>query len=42
MTIDRGEIAAAGWFARDGLPSDLGRYAGRILALVPGPPALAG
>jgi ADP-ribose pyrophosphatase YjhB (NUDIX family) len=37
VTIDRGELAAAGWFARDGLPSDLGRYAGRILDRVPAP-----
>jgi ADP-ribose pyrophosphatase YjhB (NUDIX family) len=37
VTIDRGELAAAGWFARDGLPSDLGRYAGRILDQVPAP-----
>jgi ADP-ribose pyrophosphatase YjhB (NUDIX family) len=40
LTIDRGELAAAGWFDRDGLPSDLGRYAGRILAYVPEPPGL--
>jgi ADP-ribose pyrophosphatase YjhB (NUDIX family) len=37
LTIDRGELAAAGWFARDGLPTDLGRYAGRILQQVPAP-----
>ena len=36
LTIDLGELADAGWFARDGLPEDLGRYAGRILARVPG------
>ena len=35
VRIDRGELAAAGWFARDGLPTDLGRYAGRILDRVP-------
>jgi ADP-ribose pyrophosphatase YjhB (NUDIX family) len=40
LAIDLGELAAASWFARDGLPSDLGRYAGRILAHVPEPPAL--
>jgi ADP-ribose pyrophosphatase YjhB (NUDIX family) len=40
LTIDRGELAVAGWFARDGLPSDLGRYAGRILAQVTEPPGL--
>jgi 8-oxo-dGTP pyrophosphatase MutT (NUDIX family) len=37
LTIDRGELADATWFARDGLPSELGRYAGRILARVPAP-----
>lgn len=35
LTIDRGEIAAAAWFPRAGLPPDLGRYAGRIMARVP-------
>lgn len=35
LTIDLGELAAATWFTRDGLPTDLGRYADRILARVP-------
>jgi ADP-ribose pyrophosphatase YjhB (NUDIX family) len=34
LTIDRGEIADAAWFPRTGLPTDLGRYAGRIMARV--------
>jgi 8-oxo-dGTP pyrophosphatase MutT (NUDIX family) len=34
LTINLGELAAATWFPRDGLPPDLGRYARRILASV--------
>ncbi|HEY2160230.1 MAG TPA: NUDIX domain-containing protein [Solirubrobacteraceae bacterium] len=37
LTLDRGEIADAAWFPRTGLPSDLGRYAGRIITRVPAP-----
>ncbi len=33
LTVDRGEIDEARWFARDGLPADLGRYVPAILAL---------
>jgi ADP-ribose pyrophosphatase YjhB (NUDIX family) len=32
LTIDRGELAAAGWFSRRELPPDLGRYVHPILA----------
>jgi 8-oxo-dGTP diphosphatase len=31
LTLNLGELAAASWFHREGLPSDLGRYARRIL-----------
>src|SRR2546423_5697281 len=37
LTIDLGELADASWFRRDGLPANLGRYAGRILARSPSP-----
>lgn len=32
ITVDRGELDAAGWFAPDQLPPDLGRFVRRILA----------
>jgi 8-oxo-dGTP pyrophosphatase MutT (NUDIX family) len=32
LDLDRGEIAAAGWFPRDSLPADLGGYVRPILA----------
>jgi NADH pyrophosphatase NudC (nudix superfamily) len=32
LTIDRGELDDARWFPRQALPTDLGRYARRILA----------
>jgi 8-oxo-dGTP pyrophosphatase MutT (NUDIX family) len=32
LTIDRGELETATWFSRQELPTDLGRYARRILA----------
>jgi 8-oxo-dGTP pyrophosphatase MutT (NUDIX family) len=37
LTLDRGEIDDAAWFPLAGLPSDLGRYAQRILAQTAGP-----
>jgi 8-oxo-dGTP pyrophosphatase MutT (NUDIX family) len=33
LTIDEGELQTAGWFPRDQLPPDVGRYVARILAL---------
>jgi 8-oxo-dGTP pyrophosphatase MutT (NUDIX family) len=33
LTIDRCELAEVRWFPRDGLPQDIGRFVGRILAL---------
>jgi hypothetical protein len=36
LEIDRGELAAASWFPRHELPSNLGRYARLILARAPG------
>jgi 8-oxo-dGTP pyrophosphatase MutT (NUDIX family) len=36
LTLDRGEIDAAAWFDRHALPSDLGGYVPRVLALSPG------
>jgi 8-oxo-dGTP pyrophosphatase MutT (NUDIX family) len=35
LTIDRGELAAAGWFTRDELPQDLGPYVGEIIRHAP-------
>ena len=35
LTVDQGEIAEVGWFSRQRLPEDLGRYAGPILARSP-------
>jgi 8-oxo-dGTP pyrophosphatase MutT (NUDIX family) len=35
LTIDPGELAAAGWFARDELPDDLGPYVGVLMSRVP-------
>ena len=35
LTIDPGELAAAGWFTRDELPDDLGPYVGEIIARAP-------
>jgi 8-oxo-dGTP pyrophosphatase MutT (NUDIX family) len=34
LTVDRGEIAAVGWFERTALPDDLGDYVEVILGLV--------
>lgn len=34
LTVDAGEIARTGWFARDALPPDTGLYARRIIALL--------
>jgi 8-oxo-dGTP pyrophosphatase MutT (NUDIX family) len=34
LSLDGGEIAAAGWFTRSALPPDLGGYVSRILALL--------
>jgi 8-oxo-dGTP diphosphatase len=36
IEINRGELAAAAWFARDQLPDDVGRYVRRILARAAG------
>ncbi len=36
IKIDLGELAAAGWFHRNGLPDNLGRYTLRILSLLQG------
>jgi 8-oxo-dGTP pyrophosphatase MutT (NUDIX family) len=33
LSLDRAEIAEAGWFHRDRLPTDTGRHVGRIAAL---------
>ena len=33
LTIDRGELDTALWFARDRLPADVGRYVRRIVSL---------
>jgi 8-oxo-dGTP pyrophosphatase MutT (NUDIX family) len=42
IAIDLGELSAAGWFERDRLPSDLGRYVKLILTrAVPSRPARA-
>lgn len=38
LTLNPGELAAADWFPRAGLPAELGRYAARILARAPAPP----
>jgi 8-oxo-dGTP pyrophosphatase MutT (NUDIX family) len=35
LTIDPGELAAAGWFTRDELPEDLGPYVGEIITRAP-------
>jgi 8-oxo-dGTP pyrophosphatase MutT (NUDIX family) len=32
LTVDAGEIAAAEWFSRSALPTELGRYVRRIVA----------
>jgi len=35
LTIDRGELAAADWFARSALPEDLAPYVGSVIARAP-------
>jgi 8-oxo-dGTP pyrophosphatase MutT (NUDIX family) len=35
LTIDRGELAAAEWFARSALPDELGPYVGSVIARAP-------
>ena len=35
LTIDRGELAAVKWFARDALPEDLAPYVGSVIARAP-------
>jgi 8-oxo-dGTP pyrophosphatase MutT (NUDIX family) len=35
ITMDRCELAAAQWFAREALPSELGPFVTRILAVLP-------
>ncbi len=35
LTLDRGELAVAEWFARDGLPDDLAPYVGSVIARAP-------
>lgn len=35
LRLDLGELATAGWFARDALPDDLGPYVGEIIAWAP-------
>jgi ADP-ribose pyrophosphatase YjhB (NUDIX family) len=35
LTLDRGELVAADWFARGDLPDGLGRYAKEIIATLP-------
>ena len=37
IVLDRGELAAASWFPRHGLPSDLARYTRPILTQAPAP-----
>jgi 8-oxo-dGTP pyrophosphatase MutT (NUDIX family) len=35
LRIDHGELATAGWFARNDLPEDLGPYVGPVMARAP-------